>query len=55
MITKLDGEVIDNGPALVSAIWTHAPGEQVQIDYTRNGQPGHTTVTLGSRTGDQPS
>nr|WP_280691123.1 trypsin-like peptidase domain-containing protein [Kitasatospora sp. GAS204B] len=55
VITKLGGEIIDNGPALVSAIWTHAPGDKVDVDYTRNGTPGHTTVTLGSRSGDQNS
>ncbi|MCX4747915.1 trypsin-like peptidase domain-containing protein [Kitasatospora sp. NBC_01287] len=53
VITKLGGEIIDNGPALVSAIWTHAPGDKVDVDYTRNGTSGHTSVTLGSRSGDQ--
>ncbi|MFI9269824.1 S1C family serine protease [Kitasatospora sp. NPDC052896] len=53
VITKLGGVLIDNGPALVSEIWTHAPGDQVPVQYTRNGQTMTTTVTLGSRTGDQ--
>ncbi|MFE0460755.1 S1C family serine protease [Kitasatospora sp. NPDC058965] len=52
VITKLGGVNIDNGPALVSTIWTHAPGDQVDVEYTRNGQTMKTTVTLGSRTGD---
>ncbi|MDH6132874.1 putative serine protease PepD [Kitasatospora sp. MAA4] len=52
VITKLGGVTIDNGPALVSEIWTHQPGDQVQVEYTRNGQPATTTVTLGSRSGD---
>lgn len=53
VITKLGGELIDNSADLVSAIWTHAPGDKVEVDYTRNGTVGHTTVTLGSRSGDQ--
>ncbi|WP_035799671.1 S1C family serine protease [Kitasatospora mediocidica] len=52
VVTKLGGVTIDNGPALVSEIWTHQPGDQVQVEYTRNGQPATTTVTLGSRSGD---
>ncbi len=52
VITKLGGITIDNGPALVSEIWTHQPGDQVAVEYTRNGQTAKTTVTLGSRSGD---
>ncbi|MGA5816916.1 S1C family serine protease [Kitasatospora sp. NPDC094028] len=53
VITKLGGAPIENGPALVSRIWTHKPGETVDVEYTRNGQPFSTKVTLGSREGDQ--
>jgi putative serine protease PepD len=52
VITKLGGVQIDGSPALVATIWTHSPGDQVQVDYTRNGQASTTTVTLGSRSGD---
>lgn len=52
VITKLGGAPIENGPALVSRIWTHKPGETVDVEYTRNGQPFNTKVTLGSREGD---
>ncbi|WP_344445383.1 S1C family serine protease, partial [Kitasatospora nipponensis] len=52
VITKLGGVLIDNGPALVSTIWTHSPGDSVDVEYTRNGQTAKTTVVLGSRSGD---
>ncbi|MFD4659370.1 S1C family serine protease [Kitasatospora sp. NPDC058444] len=55
VITKLGGVPIDNGPALVSRIWTHKPGETVDVEYTRNGQTFNTKVTLGQREGDQQS
>ncbi|GAA1964739.1 S1C family serine protease [Kitasatospora viridis] len=52
VITKLGNTQIDGSPALVATIWSHSPGDQVQVQYLRNGQPGTTTVTLGSRSGD---
>ncbi|MEV6977708.1 trypsin-like peptidase domain-containing protein [Kitasatospora sp. NPDC093806] len=52
VITKLGGSPIENGPALVSKIWTHKPGETVDVEYTRNGQTFTTKVTLGERVGD---
>ena len=53
IITSLDGVQIDSGPTLVSEIWSHHPGDVVSVTYTRNGQSHTTSVTLGSRTGDQ--
>ncbi|MFB6892311.1 S1C family serine protease [Kitasatospora sp. NPDC056327] len=52
VITKLGGSPIENGPALVSKIWTHKPGETVDVEYTRNGQTFNTKVTLSERVGD---
>ncbi|MQS13307.1 PDZ domain-containing protein [Streptomyces kaniharaensis] len=52
VITKLGGAPIENGPALVSRIWTHKPGETVDVEYLRNGQTMTTKVTLGQREGD---
>ncbi|MET9612945.1 S1C family serine protease [Kitasatospora indigofera] len=52
VITKLGGSPIENGPALVSKIWTHKPGETVDVEYVRDGKTGTTKVTLGERTGD---
>ncbi|MFD7643006.1 trypsin-like peptidase domain-containing protein [Kitasatospora sp. NPDC059795] len=52
VITKLGGISIDSGPTLVSEIWTHKPGEKVEVEYTRDGKAAKTTVTLGERKGD---
>ncbi|MEV4559994.1 trypsin-like peptidase domain-containing protein [Kitasatospora sp. NPDC049285] len=52
VITKLGGITIDSGPTLVSEIWTHKPGEKVDVEYTRDGKTAKTTVTLGERKGD---
>lgn len=52
VITKLGGIATDSGPTLVSEIWTHKPGEKVEVEYTRDGKAAKTTVTLGERKGD---
>ncbi|MEW1772814.1 trypsin-like peptidase domain-containing protein [Streptomyces sp. NPDC086777] len=52
VITKLDDTVIDSGPTLIGEIWTHKPGDKVEITYKRNGSEHTATVTLGSRVGD---
>ncbi|WP_042431928.1 S1C family serine protease [Streptacidiphilus anmyonensis] len=52
IITSLDGVIIDSGPTLVSEIWAHHPGDKVNVTYLRNGQSHTTTLTLGSRIGD---
>ncbi|WP_441251423.1 S1C family serine protease [Kitasatospora sp. McL0602] len=52
VITKLGDHPIDSGPTLVSEIWTYKPGDQVTVEYTRDGKPGKTTITLGERKGD---
>ncbi|WP_371498162.1 trypsin-like peptidase domain-containing protein [Kitasatospora sp. NBC_00374] len=52
VITKLGGISIDSGPTLVSEIWTHKPGEKVEVEYTRDGKAAKATVTLGERKGD---
>ncbi|MHA6761741.1 S1C family serine protease [Streptacidiphilus sp. PAMC 29251] len=53
IITELGGVQIDSGPTLVSEIWSHHPGDVVTVTYTRDGKPHTTSVTLGSRVGDQ--
>ncbi|GAA2142757.1 hypothetical protein GCM10009760_28270 [Kitasatospora kazusensis] len=52
VITKLGNHAIDSGPTLVSEIWTYKPGDKVTVEYTRDGKPGTTTITLGERKGD---
>ncbi|WP_329120198.1 S1C family serine protease [Streptomyces sp. NBC_01465] len=51
-ITKLDDTVIDSGQTLISAIWTHKPGDTVTVTYKRGGQEHTAQVTLGERKGD---
>ncbi|MFC1410974.1 S1C family serine protease [Streptacidiphilus sp. N1-12] len=53
IITELGGVQIDSGPTLVSEIWSHHPGDVVSVTYTRDGKTHTTSVTLGSRVGDQ--
>jgi putative serine protease PepD len=52
VITKLDDRVIDSGPTLIGEIWTHQPGDKVQITYERDGKTRTVELTLGSRVGD---
>ncbi|MDX2542870.1 S1C family serine protease [Streptomyces sp. WI04-05B] len=52
VITKLDDHVIDSGPTLIGEIWTHKPGDKVQITYERDGKSKTVDLTLGSREGD---
>ncbi|MFF7447695.1 MULTISPECIES: trypsin-like peptidase domain-containing protein [unclassified Streptomyces] len=52
VITKLDDRVIDSGPTLIGEIWTHQPGDKVQITYERDGKTNTVELTLASREGD---
>ncbi|WP_428815157.1 S1C family serine protease [Streptomyces albus] len=52
VITKLDDTVIDSGPTLIGTIWTHKPGEKVQLTYERDGKEHTVELTLGTRKGD---
>ncbi|WP_137994486.1 S1C family serine protease [Streptomyces vilmorinianum] len=52
VITGFGDRQIDSGPTLISEIWTHQPGDSVQLTYERDGKTATTTVTLGERTGD---
>ncbi|MFF3316948.1 S1C family serine protease [Streptomyces sp. NPDC003035] len=52
VITGFGDRQIDSGPTLISEIWTHQPGDSVEITYERDGKTAKTTVTLGERTGD---
>ncbi len=44
--------MIDSGPTLIGEIWTHKPGDKVQITYERDGKTKTVELTLGSREGD---
>ncbi|MFJ5828181.1 S1C family serine protease [Streptomyces sp. NPDC093089] len=52
VITGFGGHQIDSGPTLISEIWTHKPGDSVEVTYERDGKTATATVTLGERTGD---
>lgn len=51
-ITKLDDTIVDSGPTLIGEIWTHQPGDKVQLTYKRGGKQHTVEVTLGQRKGD---
>ncbi|MGV9795617.1 trypsin-like peptidase domain-containing protein [Gordonia sp. NPDC003422] len=46
VITKVDNRVITSGDALVAAIRSYAPGDQVTVEYTYQGQTKTARVTL---------
>ena len=46
VITYLDGEKIDNADELIVAIRSRAPGDKVEITFTRNGKSLKTSAIL---------
>jgi putative serine protease PepD len=48
VITKVDGQVIDDSDSLVATIRGHRPGDGVEITYVRGGSTKTVTVKLGS-------
>ena len=48
LITKLGDQQVSTADALIAAVRSHAPGEQVSVTYTRGGKASTITVTLGS-------
>ncbi|MCH0538854.1 trypsin-like peptidase domain-containing protein [Streptomyces sp. MUM 203J] len=52
VIVRFGEREIDSGPTLISEIWTHRPGDKVELTYERGGEQKEVTVTLGERTGD---
>ncbi len=54
VVTAVDDQRVDNADALIAAVRSHAPGEQVKVSYTRGGTTNTTDVTLGSSTADRP-
>jgi putative serine protease PepD len=48
LITKLGDQQVSTADALIAAVRSHAPGEQVTVSYTRGGKSADVTVTLGS-------
>ena len=52
VVTAVDGKAIASGDALVAAVRSHRPGDQVKLTITRNGQTQSITATLGSDNGN---
>jgi putative serine protease PepD len=48
LITKLGDQQVTTADALIAAVRSHAPGDQVSVSYTRSGKSATVTVTLGS-------
>jgi putative serine protease PepD len=49
IVTKFDGQTIADATALIVAIRSLSPGDQVTLTVQRNGQTQDLTVSLGSR------
>lgn len=47
IITKVDNTPVDSATQLTAIIKQQAPGTDVKVTYTRNGQENTTSVTLG--------
>ncbi|MEU4605354.1 trypsin-like peptidase domain-containing protein [Kribbella sp. NPDC023972] len=52
VVTAVDGKAIASGDALVAAVRSHRPGDEVKITLTRNGKSQTVTATLGSDNGN---
>ncbi|GAB3942381.1 trypsin-like peptidase domain-containing protein [Kribbella albertanoniae] len=51
VVTAVDGKAIASGDALVAAVRSHRPGDQVKVTITRAGKQQEITATLGSDDG----
>jgi serine protease Do len=49
IITKLNQSSVTDASSLVKAIRDRAPGDQIEIEYNRNGELQSTTATLAAR------
>ena len=47
VVTAVNDHKVRTADALIAAVRSHAPGEQVQLSYTRVGKAATATVTLG--------
>lgn len=48
LVTQIDDQRVATADALIAAVRSHAPGDQVKVSFTRNGKASSVTVTLGS-------
>jgi putative serine protease PepD len=52
VVTAVDGKAIASGDALVAAVRSHRPGDDVKITFTRAGKSQTVTANLGSDNGN---
>jgi putative serine protease PepD len=52
VVTAVDGKAIASGDALVAAVRSHRPGDQVKLTVTRGGKSQTINATLGSDNGN---
>ncbi|MEV5960438.1 trypsin-like peptidase domain-containing protein [Kribbella sp. NPDC051952] len=52
VVTAVDGKAIASGDALVAAVRSHRPGDQVKVNFIRAGKAQSVTATLGSDNGN---
>lgn len=52
VITKMGDVKITDTSAFMSTIWSHHPGQQVKVQYVRNGENGTAIIELGQKQGD---
>ena len=50
VITAIDGTSVDSTEALIAAVRTHQPGDDVRVTYERDGSRHTVTVTLANST-----
>ncbi len=51
VVTKIDGTQASTVSQLIAVTLTKKAGDQVEVEYTRNGQPATATITLGADPG----
>ena len=51
VITRVGDRTVDGADALIAAIRSHRPGDEVTLTYLRDGQESTAQVTLGSDAG----
>ena len=47
IITEVDGTAATDEDMLIHVALAHQAGDQIPVGYTRDGQSGQTTITLG--------
>ena len=51
MITKVNGERVEDGIALIVSIRTHQPGDSIELTFERDGKEQTADVVLDGKVG----